>query len=296
MFTTCAFMFHLSAGLKHSSISGFITKHKSLMTREHKNRLERVGRRNLAFFCLFFVLQYLVHVCYDHPFGICSWSANHIFVSSDRITLLDAIVIHTAMVYQCLVYQCWMAITFCLFHYCLTVKQEVIRCKLNQLHVLIMNRDSGSSRQLESPEITFMQTIQNEFDSCFSIFPFLVFAANFMQTSGYLLSVLDSTNTVVTYKVLMVLISLSYLIISLLLSMSAHSEENKEIARAIHQILDKPSMTVHDSGIISSIKEIVDRKESAWLFDFDSRVILPFVGHVISFSVLFMQLMPSKGT
>ena len=221
MFTTCAIVFHLTAGLKHSSISRFITKYKSLMTHEYKDRLEVVGRRNLAFHCLFFVIQYLLLVCYERPLGVCEWTASHTFMDRHDISLLKAIVIRAALVYECLVYQCWMVMCFCLFNYSLTVKQEAIHCKLNHLYVLIMNRDSGSSRQLESPVITFMQAIQEEFDSCFSIFPFLVFAANFMQTSGYLLSMINSTDTEVFYKIFQVLISLSFLTVSLFMSLTA---------------------------------------------------------------------------
>ena len=294
MFTVCTLTFHLSTGLKHSSISEFITKYRPLMTHEYKDRLEAVGRRNLAFFCLFFVAQYLNSVCYHQPFGVCRWKASHVFIFPDSINQLEAIVIHTAMLYECLVYQCWMAMSFCLFNYCLTVKQEVIRCKLNHLHGLILNRDSGSLQHLESPAIAFMRTIQDEFDSSFSIFPFLVFAANFLQTSGYLLFLMDSTIMDVNYKIFQVMASLSYLTVSLLMSMTALPGKNKTVAKRIIQVLDKTYMTTYDASIISSINEIVDRKESAWLFELDSRMILPFVGHVITFSVVFMQLMPSK--
>ena len=295
LFTASTIMFHLSAGLKQSSISRFITKHESLMTHEHKDRLEVVGKRNLAFYCLFFVTQYLISICCKEPFGACDWKAGHIFMSSHGITLPQAIVINAAFVYECLVYQCWMAMSFCLYNYCLTVKQEAIHCKLNHVYFSIMNRDPGSSRHL-SIVIKFMQTIQGDFDACFSIFPFLVFATNFMQTSGYLLFMLNASNKDIMFKIGQVMFSLSLLTVSLLLSSTAHSQENKEVAERIHQILDKPCMTAYDSGIINSIDKIVDRSESAWLFELDKRMVLPFFGHVISFSVLFMQLMPSKGS
>ena len=66
----------------------------------------------------------------------CSWALETL-LSSHNITQLDAIHIHANVVYECILWECWMAMSFCLFNYCLTVEQEVIRCKLNHLFALI---------------------------------------------------------------------------------------------------------------------------------------------------------------
>ena len=295
LFTIIAIMFHASVEFKHSSISAFITKYKSLMTREYKDRVEAVASRNLVLFCLFFVVQYLMTFCNDQPFFLCEVKKDDMFMGSRNITLLDAILIHAAVPYGCLVWQCWMAMSFCLFNYCLTMKQEVIRCKLNQLFILIMSRDSnGSMLRLEQAVITFVQTIQDEFDSCFSIFPFLVFGANFIQASGYLMYELTLKEEDAWSRIPIVMISLLWLTVSLIMSMTAHSGKNEEVAKRVAHLLNKPNMTAYDANIIRSIKEILVRKESAWLFELDKLVILPFAGHVISFSALFMQLMTPK--
>ena len=156
---------------------------------------------------------------------------------------------------------------FCLFNYCLTLKQEVIRCKLNHLIILIKSRDSeGSTQRLEQPVITFIQAIQDEFDSCFCIFPFLVFAANFMQASGFLMYELTVEEDNAWGTISMVITSLIWLTVPLLMSMTAHSAKNDGVANRVALLLQKPNMTAYDASIVLSIKKIMERKESAWLF------------------------------
>ena len=294
LLTISAILFHISVEFKYSSISGFIMKYKSLMTNEYQKRVELVGRQSLAFFCLFFVIEYLMTFCYSKRFILCEFQKTHTFMSSRNMTLMDAIFTHTNVVYECLLLECWMAMSFCLFNYCLTLKQEVIRCKLNHLIILITSRDSDRSmRRLESVT-SFIQTIQDEFESCFCIFPFLVFAANFMQASGFLMYKLTSQEDSVWGTISTVITSMMWLIVPLLMSMTAHSSLIEKVAKRVILLLQKPNMTAYDTCIIHEIREIADRKESAWLFELDKLVILPFVGHVISFSALFMQLTTPK--
>ena len=93
-------------------------------------------------------------------------------------------------------------------------------------------------------------------------------------------------------KMRQVMSSLSYLCIPLLVCMTACREQ--EVGRRVIRMLREDDMTPHDAEIIRSIREIADRKETACFFGLDHQLILPFAGHIISFSVIFMQLMPSK--
>ena len=59
------------------------------------------------------------------------------------------------------------------------------------------------------------------------------------------------------------------------MSMTAPSSKNDKVAKRVALLFQKPNMTAYDASIVPSIKEIMERKESAWLFELDKLVILP---------------------
>ena len=176
-FTIFTIVFHICVELKYASIFRFISKYQHLMTREHGDRLKLVSRRFALLFWLFWLTTNIVQTCYDGSYGACDWKAQHVLMHSGNFSLLDAIIMQAAYAYESIVFPGWMAMSFCLYGFCLTMKQEVVSCKLNHLSTIILRSDrvSQSSRRLESSILSVIEEAQDEFDSCFSIFPLLDF-------------------------------------------------------------------------------------------------------------------------
>ena len=165
---------------------------------------------------------------------------------------------------------------------------------MSQLVSLIMSNPYSKSRPHEQSVISAIHSVQDEFDDCFSIFPFLVFGANFFTISGYLLFVLYEHESFSWDKVSIILTTLSCLMIPVLKCGTARSKY-KSAAQAI-ALLQEDNMTAHEIQMVNQIREIVKRKESGWLFELDNRTILPFAGHIISFAVIFLQLLPPQSS
>lgn len=288
-------VFHIVIQLKLRSIAHFIRQCSPLCQRADVQRLKHIELRNAICYWIYFLIQNLVLTCLNQPFGVCPFKREHTFFDrDDPVTMSVAIISYVAYAHEVLVSVSLMGLVLCFYNYCRAVKQVAISYLMRRLCFLVSNNRSRT-RESEFVVIASITRIQDSFDETFSIFPFLVLAANFVQTSGYLLYMLIAVNETTNDRISMVGLSIAYLSVPFGFCLTvSNPKETKKQAAAIIQCLEQGCMRQCEYRLIRLMERVVDRKESGCLFVMDGGTILVYAGQIISFAVIFLQLMPSN--
>lgn len=288
------FAFHVALLCKRQEIREFLSFHHPLVPKSGIEELERLSVRFLLYFFAYLIAENVSATCFDLPFGVCHWKAGHVLFPLNQTvnSWPVAVLVHLAFVYESAVIMSWMALALCLYSYSRAFKNVIIADKMkSMIHLLVTRR--SEDRDLEFTLFNTITDIQNSFDATFSVFPFLVFAANFLQTSGYVLYMVHSTAVTPGVRTSSILMNVTYLIIPVLFCKTPDSQ--REISRLgveVVSLLERGIMSQSSSRLITLIERLIHRKENACLFDFGPTTILVFAGHIISFAVIFFQLMP----
>jgi hypothetical protein len=60
------------------------------------------------------------------------------------------------------------------------------------------------------------------------------------------------------------------------------------------QLIEQEGMSQYASRFQILLERAISHKNSGWLFDLENRTLLSYAGQIMSFAIIFLQLMPSK--
>jgi hypothetical protein len=288
-------LFHIMMLVKRSEITKFLTAVLWQVDQTASSRLRRVTWTSVLFYWLSWLLQGCITVCIDERLGACIWKTEHLFEFNRNVTAATAIASHIVYLYEAAISANWMLIGFACYNFCHVIKDEVIRKKYESL-VHILRRNQGKVTESEYVVVNSIMTINDLFDQAFCFIPFLVLAANFMQTSGYLLyQVYTTTHLSTFFRVVSVGISLSYTSVSVAMCFtSSPAAATIRAGMRVAQLLEREDMSQYAFRFQALVEKAIKHKNSGWLFELENKTLLSYAGHIMSFAIIFLQLMPSN--
>jgi hypothetical protein len=281
--------FHVLMMTNRKKMTLFLEKTK--IVKDSSNKVKKRSTHLIIFFVIFYLLQQAFNTCDRAPYTACPWKRQHVFLDMERnVTQTDAIISGVVFAYDSILIMCWMAMAFVVHCFFKSVLEEFMKAKIR---IMAQTKD-----KLEMfAAINSIGEAQSLFDSAFGFIPFLTFGVNFLQTSGYMLFAIYTTDPdmYLWRRCSMILVSYSYLIIPVLICMTAGvSRENRELAEEVIHKLEHSDMSDSDYRLIQLIEQVIDHKESGLLFDITSDTLLSYAGSILSFAIIFLQLFPNE--
>lgn len=260
------------------------------------NKLKGLANRILVLFLAYWTFQNLVQTCTFKPYGICQWKVNHVFYLSNQTveSLGTAILVYFSYAYESIFCISWMATATCLYVYVRSLKNAAVVIKMKQLTKLVEGT-RGRDFCTEIELVNSISRIQDTFNQAFSMIPFLAFTANFFLMSGYFLYVIYTPHITNDVRISMIGVTAAFIVFPIFFCITSQSQhEIRHLGYDLISKLQKRIMNQNDSQLVTLVERLVQRKESGWLFDLDGATILSFAGHMTSFAVIFLQLMPPR--
>lgn len=272
--------------IKRRSYRSFITHLVSQLKIDEMKVIETSSKKNL----ILFLIHYVLILTSLAPFLFRSnWVLRRIFVSIDNQSKVLLVIAILQYLYELMLVCTWMTIGTCLYLITHLMKHQFsVRC-LN----LVMSRNSDLERFALMSRMT---QVGREFTDTFSNIPFFILVANFFEASGYLLVQMQSSLPLL-HRCQMMLFSFIFLsnVIIICLTISKRYEELERVRdQVIRAIESKSVKTLNDGLLIQSIQRSVT-PETAWkMFEINKSMVASYLGQLLTFSVLFNQMIPSK--
>lgn len=285
--------FHVIMVVNRKRMISFVKNASDVVIQDPESvrRLSKRSNHLIIFFFIFYLLQQVFNTCDKQPYTACLWKREHAFLDMSRnATQEDAIISGLVFAYDSILIMCWMAMGLVVYHLGMKIVDEFTRIKLK---LLLGTND----KQTQFGTIRSLMNAQSQFDSAFGFIPLLTFGVNFIQTSGYLLYAIYTTDPMVRLwrRASMILVSCSYLLIPVVICMTAGvSEEARELAERLIEKLEHEDMSDSDFHLLEMIEQVIDHRESGLLFEISQDSLLSYAGIIISFAVIFLQLFPNE--
>ena len=286
--------FYLILFPKIKSIRRFLMNTSCYLTESDIKRIRKSSVRMFGVALIYFVMYQMTLLCWHQPFFTCPWKLRHLFFQSNGTqdyTLFRSTVSHVIFMYESVLSNCW--IIMCLSMY--TFAHGV-----QSLAVLNLLQNIKYFRGDAMVSIEMIDKIQAQFDSIFSIFPFLVFVSNFFMTSGYLLAqfMAKTFSTLNISNITVWSLCFSVSIAFVLITCRFHEDYESAAESAIKLFSLSNKMSVKDLLVVESItRTCIKRREKGWkVFELDYSSFAVYVANIVNFAVLFIQISGLRGT
>jgi hypothetical protein len=148
--------------------------------------------------------------------------------------------------------------------------------------------------------ISIMQRVarvDRQFTATFSVFPFLILATNFFLSSGYLIGqfepTLERAKAIDRYQ--LVVLALSFLSVPIVL-VSIIARRRQQLSKVRYSLIDclhvQENKSQEDVNLIETILRSMEKDSVLRMTWIDWPLVTAYLGSLLSFSVLFTQLVP----
>lgn len=281
-------LWHLTMIMKRKEHAIFLRQASSLLPLDEEEIIRSTSRR----FALLCAIYYVLHLLWAVPFldPNRTWVMKRIFVNLPiRPAPLIALG-NVVLLYEIYVTALWMAMTMMLYMVAHSIKHLI---RLQSLRVLFQSHGPRKGVRIMHK----VEWMDQQFTSAFSIFPFLILAANFFQAAGYLLNQLDKKagrkNQIDRIQLIglsMTFLSVPVVLVSIV--SKRHAELSQLKSKPIDHLARQENKTHADVSLIEMVMRSMG-KETAWkMIPIDWPLVTAYLGYLLSFSVLFHQLLP----
>ena len=249
------------------------------------NRESRVSALRVAGYFLVIILCVLPILSPNR-----TWILNRIFVYSPKRSVTQITLANIAHAYEAYVAALWMPTCMTLYSMAHLIKH---RLRIQSLKLIFHLRGHQSGINI----MHRMSEVDRQFTSAFSIYPYLILAAIFFQTAGYLLNQLDSSSGQQNPidRIQLIVLSVTYLTVLIVL-VSIVTSRRTELSKLKYKLIDHLQQQENKRHVDVILIETILRsmgKETAWnMFPIDWSLVSAYLGYLLSFSVLFHQLLP----
>ena len=216
-----------------------------------------------------------------------------VFMRENNFT--NRLIAGTLYAYEIVTLTMWIVVAFCLYNWAHVIKHRLCMCLLDTIQAILIKGDTLTALEKATEVIKLMRIVQSKFDQSFSLIAFLIFSCNFFQAPGYLIGQFTiGAGSDLVSKLQTIGFSFLYLSVALILVTTVNTRHN-ELMDRVGELMDELAKcgNQHASLIATRIETCVS-KETAWgIFTIDKSLIGTYAGHLLTFSVMFFQMIPT---
>lgn len=145
--------------------------------------------------------------------------------------------------------------------------------------------------------LTLMTDVQSQFTDTFSNIPLFILTANFFEASGYILFQLINTQISLTLRAQMIGLALTFLsnAFAVCVIASHRHEELEKVRDQVIRWIEGQSLKTLDDGLLIQCVTRCVQPDSVWkIFPLENSLVPAYMGHMVTFSVLFIQMVPKS--